>query len=222
MFLYETHMHTSPVSACAASLPTEQVRAYKNRGYAGIIVTDHFPNGNSGCPRGLSWVEKMVFFISGYEQAKKEGDLCGLDVFFGLEFNVHGQEFLTYGISPEVLFDNPDMDALSVEEYSALIRKNGGYLAQAHPFRSAWWIETQGPVAPGLIDGIEVYNAGIPEKENNKALKYARLHGLPMQAGTDCHYAETPYCSGVALQKKADSIFDVIEAIKSNRAVLID
>jgi hypothetical protein len=217
MFKYETHMHTAPVSNCAVSSPEEQVRAYKDRGYAGIIVTDHFINGNTGCLPCLTWAEKMAFFASGYTRAKKEGDLCGLDVFFGIEYNINGQEFLTYGLSPEHLFENPGMDRMTVAEYSAFVRGNGGYLAQAHPFREAWWIKNPGPAAPRLMDGVEVYNVNMSADVNKKASKFARLHGLALQAGSDSHFAETPVVSGVALNRKAGSIFDIIDAIKSGR-----
>jgi hypothetical protein len=222
MFLYETHMHTAPVSACAASSPAEQVRAYKARGYTGVIITDHFFNGNTGCPAGLSWVEKMAFFFSGYNLAKEEGDLCGLDVFFGLEYNVHGAEFLTYGLSPELVLNNPDMDRFTVAQYSDFVRENGGYLAQAHPYRTAWWIENSGPAAPHLIDGFEVFNASMPKELNNRAQKFARLHNLPMQAGTDSHFADIPFSSGISLKNKAESIFDIIEALKNKDIEMIN
>ncbi|MDR0293751.1 MAG: PHP domain-containing protein [Oscillospiraceae bacterium] len=220
-YLYETHMHTSPVSACAASSPASQARAYKRRDYAGIIVTDHFTNGNSGCPPGLPWDEKMAFFASGYEEAKKEGGRCGLDVFFGWEFNVEGTEFLTYGLSLDFLLAHPDMDKLPIRQYSGLVRSAGGYLAQAHPFRTANWIRNPGAVAPDLMDGVEVYNAGIPDEANTKAFDFARLHGLPVQAGSDSHHEILPFSSGIALPKKAESIADIIDAIKTNRAELI-
>jgi hypothetical protein len=222
MFLYETHMHTFPSSACAATTPAAQVRAYKDRGYAGIIVTDHFTNGNSGCPHDLPWEEKMAFFVRGYEEAKAAGDLCGLDVFFGIEFNVGCTEFLTYGLSPALLYKTPDLDRLGVKEYSAFVRRSGGYLAQAHPFRKAPWIIKSEPVAPALIDGMEVYNAGDMGKESNhKAKKFARLHNIPMQAGSDSHYEDIPFASGIGLRKRAKSIFDIIEAIKAGEVTLI-
>lgn len=41
-YLYETHMHTSEASACAGSTGAQMARAYKEAGYTGIIVTDHF------------------------------------------------------------------------------------------------------------------------------------------------------------------------------------
>jgi hypothetical protein len=221
MYLYETHMHTAPVSACASSSPARQVQAYKKRGYAGIIVTDHFINGNSGCPSRLPWEEKIAFFISGYERAKAEGELCGLDVFFGFEYNVNGLEFLTYGITPEILLSNPGMDRLSAASFSAFVRENGGYLAQAHPFRSAVWISNPGPAEPGLMDGMEVLNASMDNRTNNKALEFARRHGLAMQAGSDSHHFSDNAMSGISLSKKASNIFDIIYEIKSGTAELI-
>lgn len=220
-YLYETHMHTSPASYCAGASPAEQAAAYKARGYTGIIVTDHFFNGNSGCPPGLPWEDKIAFFSSGYSEAKREGELCGLDVFFGLEYSVRGTEFLTYGLSPELLREHPGLDGLTVEEYSAFVRGHGGFLAQAHPYRTARWIQNPFPVAPSLIDAVEVYNAGMSDRCNEKALQFARIHHLPMQAGSDSHYEDAPLTSGIALAKKADSITDVIEAIKARRAELI-
>ena len=99
-FLYETHMHTHPVSACAVSSPEEMVRYYKEQGFTGIVVTDHFINGNTNCPQHFSWEKKIEFYASGYNRAKIEGDKCGLDVFFGLEYSYQGTDFLVYGITP--------------------------------------------------------------------------------------------------------------------------
>jgi predicted metal-dependent phosphoesterase TrpH len=221
MYLYETHMHTSPSSACANCTPAEQVRAYKRRGYAGIIVTDHFINGNSGCPSYLSWEKKIEFFASGYKKAKKAGVSCGLDVFLGWEFNCNGKEFLTYGLTLEFLLANPDIDRLTAEQYSVLARSSGGFLAQAHPYRDGWWIADPNPARPDMMDAVEVYNASMPDDVNAKAREFARLHGLPMQAGSDSHFSGHSFASGIALTKKAKSILDIIEAIKTNQAELI-
>jgi hypothetical protein len=220
-FLYETHTHTSPVSACADISPAEQVRAYIDRGYTGIIITDHFVNGNSTCPRDLPWKKRIEYFASGYIKAKKEGDKCGLDVFFGWEYNINGTEFLTYGLSVEFLLKHPEIEHLSAKQYCAFIRSSGGYSAQAHPYREGFWIANQYPVDPNFLDGVEVYNAGIPDHVNRKALDFAELHNLPMQSGSDSHHKNLPFAGGIALTKRAESIFDIIEAIKTKQAELI-
>ena len=115
-FLYETHMHSSEVSACSIRNAVSQVRFYKDRGYTGIILTDHFTNGYTHCPRNISWYDKMKFTMSGYEKAKKEGDLIGLDVFFGWEFTIKGSDFLTYGLGFDFLLAYPDLDRLSIDK----------------------------------------------------------------------------------------------------------
>ncbi|MCL2198374.1 MAG: PHP domain-containing protein [Defluviitaleaceae bacterium] len=221
MFKYETHMHTYPASACASSTPEEMVRFYKNMDYTGAIVTDHFFNGNSGCPKNISWVEKVKFFAEGYFRAKKEGDMCDLDVFFGLEYSFSGTDFLVYGVTPDWLLEHPGFDKLSLGEFSATVRAAGAYLAQAHPFRDAFWIANPSPADPSLIDGIEVYNASMPDRANKKALAYAEKYGLAKQAGSDAHdnYLRRP--SGILLNYRAKDIFDIIAALTTGQVNLL-
>ena len=213
-------MHTAQVSACAVSTAAEQVARYKDCGYTGIIVTDHFINGNSTCPRHLPWQDKMAFFAAGYEAAKEAGAECGLDVFFGWEYSLRGTDLLTYGLGMDFLLANPGMDKLSIQEYSALVRANGGYLAQAHPFRYAAYIQNPFPVQPEYLDGLEVYNASMPDEVNSQAFVFAKNNGLPMQAGSDAHNASLPYFAGVWLDKKANGVQDIITAVKSGRVKL--
>ena len=222
-YWYETHMHTSESSGCGMSTAAEQVRAYKERGYQGIIITDHFINGYSTCPRSsrISWEEKMSYVVLGYEAAKKEGDRCGLDVFLGWEFTVKGSDFLTYGLDWDFLMDHPDLDKLNVKDYSAVVRENGGFLAQAHPYRDLSYIQHKLPVDPKYVDAIEVYNASDPDISNEKARKFAKKHGLPVQAGSDSHCSNTRFTSGIMLNRRAENIYAIIEAIKNKKVSLI-
>jgi len=221
-YLYETHMHTSEGSKCALSTAAEQVRAYKNRGYTGIIITDHFINGYCTCPRDLPWDKKMHYVISGYTAAKAEGNRCNLDVFLGWEFTHKGLDFLTYGLGLDFLLAHPHIDRLDPTEYSKVVRENGGYIAQAHPFRNRNYIVKPKPVDPSLLDGIEVFNAADPIESNKKALKFAQEHNLAMQAGTDSHMADKKRASGIVLQYPAGGIQDIINALKSGEVELLD
>ena len=220
-YLYETHMHTAEVSACAHASGAQQVAAYKKLGYTGIIVTDHFINGYTTCPKNLSWEKKMRFFASGYEEAKKAGEKQGLDVFFGWEFTIRGSDFLTYGLDLDFLLANPGLDKLEIDKYSALVRNSGGYLAQAHPYRDEYYIENPFPVEPHYLDGVEVFNIMDKRASNFMALTFAEKNNLPKQAGTDAHGRGNVNYSGVALQKKAESIYDIINAIKSGNVKLL-
>jgi hypothetical protein len=221
MYIYETHLHCSPVSACGADKPEDLVEIYKSLGYAGFILTDHFFNGNSGCPKDYNWENKVRFFLSGYERAKKAGDKCDFDVFLGWEYAIHGSEFLTYGLDGGFLLAFPAVDKLDIESYSSLVRQEGGYIAQAHPYRDAVWVRNPFPVAPHLIDGIEVFNASQTPEINKKAYDFACLHNLPKQAGSDAHSINIPFPSGIKLNNRAGNIHDIIKAIKEKKVELI-
>ena len=223
MYLYETHMHTSAVSACAVSSAAEQVRAYKKMGYTGVIVTDHFFTGHIRYTNARNWDKKVEFFASGYSLAKKTGDQVGLDVFFGWEYTIYGLDFLTYGLDMDFLLEHPRLErGVRIEEYSRLVRQSGGYLAQAHPFREAYWIPRPTAVMPAYIDGVEVFNSNMPDVCNLRAHTFAKKHSLPMQSGSDSHEV-SPYSfqSGIILEKRAKTIHDIIDAIKSGSAELI-
>ena len=223
MFLYETHVHTSSVSACAVSTGAEQVYVYKAMGYTGIIVTDHFFTGNIRYTSASRWDKKLDFFASGYNEAKVVGDKIGLDVFFGWEYTIYGLDFLTYGLGLDFLLANPRLgNAVCIEEYSRVVRENGGYMAQAHPFRQAYWIPYPKAVNPAFIDGVEVLNGNMTDDCNAQAFKFAKKHSLPMQAGTDSHEAGSYYgLSGIKLGKRAETIHDIINEIKSGSVELI-
>ena len=109
-FLYETHMHTCQGSACGRATGKEQARVYKEAGFTGIIITDHFFGGNTAVDRSLPWEERVDLFWKGYEDAKEEGDRIGLDVFFGLEQNIHFDEYLIYGLTKEYMKAHPEME----------------------------------------------------------------------------------------------------------------
>ena len=219
MYKYETHIHTHPVSACGHNTPQEMVRAYKDKGYAGFIITEHFFNGNTGCRPNLPWADKVDYFLTSYNEAKDEGERLDFDVFLGWEYAIQGSEFLTYGLTEDFLYKNVDCHLLDIEAYSTLVRANGGYLAQAHPYRQEFWVKHPFPVAPHLIDGIEVYNANQPPEANQKAMDFAILHNLPKQSGSDAHSTQIGYggpAGGIILKERAKSIQDIITVIKGH------
>ena len=70
-YLYEVHLHTTAASACAKSAGSEYISFYKNLGYDGIIVTDHFFNGNCCVPKNLPWEERVDIFCSETDRDSK-------------------------------------------------------------------------------------------------------------------------------------------------------
>ena len=60
-YKYETHLHTSQASACASASGDDYIEKYIQAGYAGIIVTDHFFQGNTCVPNHESnWGQPII------------------------------------------------------------------------------------------------------------------------------------------------------------------
>jgi predicted metal-dependent phosphoesterase TrpH len=212
-FLYETHMHTCLASKCGKSTGKEHARFYKSIGFTGIIMTDHFFRGNTAVDRELPWEERIDLFWRGYEDAKEEGDRIGLDVFFGLEQNFQGDEYLVYGLTKEYMKAHPEMEHWTRRQQLEEVHKAGGCVIQAHPFRIRNYM---GKIRLGtaFCDGIEAANAGNEQIDDARAMLLGRERGLVMTAGSDNHLSG-PLSSiyGVELEKRLTSIADYVKII---------
>ena len=221
-YKYETHMHTSEGSACGVSSGEAQVQAYYDAGYTGIIITDHFFNGNCAVRRDLPWEDRVEMFCKGYEHAKKKGDEIGLDVFFGWEANFDATEFLVYGLDKEWLMKHDDILSWDIEEHYRRIKAAGGMLIHAHPFREAPYIR-EVRLFPDYVDGVEVFNAAnerLNPRFNSDAVQYAKEKGLPMTGGTDSHSVKNTG-AGMIFGRKLNSIFDYMRAVYGHEGKVI-
>lgn len=220
-YLYETHTHSSQASACAFSTGAEMVRAYAERGYSGLIMTDHFFNGNTGIRAGLPWDKRVDLFLKGYEDALAEGEKIGFRVFLGWEYADRGMEFLTYGLDKEFLLDHPDMLSWTIEKYLTAARQAGAFIVQAHPFREASYIK-EIRLYPDYVDGVEVVNTSHRDPSyDKKALEFAIENKLLMTSGSDSHSVDYKLTGGMAFEHKLESIEDFIKATRSGNYSLL-
>ncbi len=63
MYRYETHLHTAPVSRCARASVEESLEFYKNLGYDGVFITNHFLDGNLNYDRQKTYAERIEFLF---------------------------------------------------------------------------------------------------------------------------------------------------------------
>ena len=220
-YLYETHLHTSPSSACGISRGSEYIKAYIDKGYTGIFVTDHFYNGNTGIPRDLPWREWVNNFCQGYEEAKNTGDKLGFDVFFGWEetFDLC-DDYLIYGLDKNWLIEHPEARYWTRGEQYRAVKESGGCVVQAHPFRERHYIKKI-VLSTGCVDAIEIGNsANHKESFDALARRYAEHLGLPFTAGSDVHDVQIVRDGdifGIYLDKKLNSPADLVQAILNNQ-----
>ncbi|MGN0401622.1 MAG: PHP domain-containing protein [Acetatifactor sp.] len=224
-YLYETHLHTSEGSACARSTGAEIAKAYSKAGYAGIIVTNHFFYGNTAVDRSLPWEQWVEGYCLGYEEAKKEGDKLGLQVFFGWESGYGGPEFLVYGLDKAWLLCHQEIKDATVEEQYELVHEGGGIVIQAHPYREAPYIHKIA-LFPDYVDGVEGYNASHSSlalskrhpEYNDRAVAYAGEHRFPMTAGSDQHSTGMLW-GGMEFSRRLKDIQDFNHAVLNREAL---
>lgn len=221
-YLYETHCHTRESSRCGKAAAEETVRFYKDQGYDGIFVTDHFLGGNTTAPAELSWRRRIDIFCGGWAAAREAGEKLGLKIFFGWEFANRGTDFLTYGLDRAWLLDNENLDKMDIGDYLRYVRGQGAYVVHAHPFREDFYIPCI-QLMPRLVDAVEVVNANRKEFENARAAEYAQNYGLPVFAGSDNHDAgrQKRLC-GVETDAPLSSEADLIAALRAGAYRIFD
>lgn len=196
MYLYDVHVHTSETSQCGKVDAKTAVHMYKNAGYHGLVITDHFHGDYFNTLAG-SWKDRVNEYLRGYRIALQEGEKIGINVILGIElrFEENYNDYLIYGIDEDFLYENEYLYKMNIKKFHEYIHGTSIMIYQAHPFRAAVF-----PEKPEHLDGIEVYN-GNPrhESHNEKAVEYAKKHNLKMISGSDFHQAGDLARGGIVL-----------------------
>jgi predicted metal-dependent phosphoesterase TrpH len=214
-YLLDTHVHTDEVSPCGKVPARKLVNLYKEAGYDGIVITDHYYRGFFEKMPGWDWSRKIDAFLAGYREALDQGGKVGLDVFLGAElrFTEHENDYLVYGIDPDFLLTHPCLYDLGLKGFRELIRNRDILLYQAHPYRVGL-----APAEPALLDGVEVFN-GNPrhDSQNPLALQFARENGLKMLSGSDFHQVEDLAGGGIVLKERITSVAELVKFLQDGR-----
>lgn len=188
MYLYETHLHTSPVSRCGRASVQQTVEFYKAQGYAGIFLTNHYVEANRDPEHLPTFESRIEFLCSDYEQAVQIGKEIGLSVFFGVEISYMGTDFLIYGLDKVWWLSHPEIEQMPIRDRLNFLAENGALVIHAHPYREAHYIECI-RLFPRYIHGVEIYNANCTPLENEMADIFAKKYDLLPFAGSDNHNA---------------------------------
>ncbi len=213
-YIYETHLHTIEASACSGTPGADYIEYMSGLGYSGIIVTDHFFNGNCAVPRNLPWNERVEQYCSGYEHALEAAKGTDFTVLFGIEYNFQGDEYLLYGVDKKWLLDNPDIMDKSRSEVHEAVNKAGGIMIQAHPYRERDYLDTI-RLAPSSVDGIEGFNAANPDYQNAWGYKYGKEHNFLMTGGSDVHRMIQEDMGGTSFPYRIETIQDFVKAFRA-------
>ena len=200
------------------------VAAYKQKGFTGVVVTDHLMNVQSHAEPEIDWNRRVEKQLAGYYAALEAGEKLGLTVYCGWEltYQDNAEDYLTLGLSPQFLYDHPWLERYDIEKYRDAVHAAGGILVRAHPYRRAWYIKKPYVEREGIADAIEVFNGGNSSQEaNDMALAYAQKHNMPMTGGSDAHHVDETARGYIALEKKAESYAELCEAIRTGKAIVM-
>lgn len=175
----DLHCHTSASFDCLAS-PDAVVRAAAARGLTHLAITDH--DRIDGALRARDAAPNGLTVIVGEEVRTADGDLVAL--------------FLTAPVAPH----RPAVETI------AEIRAQGGLVGIPHPFDRFRGSMLKGAPAAGAVaatagaddvrlealaaqvDWVEAHNARVVGGSGNeRAVLFARAHGLPGVAASDAH-----------------------------------
>jgi histidinol phosphatase-like PHP family hydrolase len=221
MYKIETHLHTVYSSRCGHLDAQTLVSAYLEKGYHGIVVTDHFNRItceylDADYSRPTHAAE---LFLQGYRLLLEEGQRQGMRIYKGAEFRFDGSDndFLVFGY-PDALLHDPDTTfRQGLTTFYPRCKATGALLVQAHPYRACCC-----PVDPRYLDGVEVHNRN-PNREDRDApaLEFARAYGLIQTSGSDCHHPSQIGNGGILCHTLPQTDAQLVELLRSGNYELI-
>lgn len=217
MYKYETHLHTYPVSRCGKADVYESLDFYKQNGYAGVFVTNHFLDGHINIDAEIPYEEKIQFYFSDYEKGVEYGKKIGINVFAGVEITYKGTDFLIYGLDKEWYLKHPEIMKIKKSEELKFLMEEGALVIQAHPYREDSYIDHI-RLFPRCVHGVEVINSSRNEFENKMADLYAEHYDLLKFAGSDNHCAGgRNFLAGMCSKTPILSEQDFVERVKTDQ-----
>jgi len=214
IYKYDTHVHTKEVSPCGKVPAIEVVKLYKDAGYHGIVITDHYCDSFFESLYSLSWDEKIDRYLKGYNMALESGKKLGLKVLLGMEirFIENANDYLVYGFDEDFLRENKELYKLNLKGFRELTKDKNILIFQAHPFRPAMI-----PAPPELLDGIEIFNGNPRHNSNNDlAYEYALKNQLLMLSGSDFHQKGDVAAGGIIISESIDNSKEFSDIIRNN------
>lgn len=214
MCKYDLHVHTEETSPCANVAAADMMKIYKENGYSGVVITDHYRPVFFNNSKFTNWQDKIDDFLKGYRIAKSLGDKYDIDVLLGIELafnNTKTNDFLIYGITEAILKESPDLLSLGLEGLSKFCSQNDLLLFQAHPLRGYCHLEDI-----TLLDGVEVHNGNPRHDSHNDEIEViAGENDLYMISGSDFHDLGDENNGGIFTSHRIKTNDDLIKVLKS-------
>ena len=217
-YKYEIHSHTKNTSRCGQLDAEELVRLYKDAGYSGIVITDHYSPMTFKPAEFFNKSKALEHYLQGYRKAKQFEDES-FSVLLGMELRFYAtvNDYLVYGITEEMLYQLPFLLPLYIKRASKLLRQKGCLFLQAHPFRQ---LITR--ANPKYLDGVEVFNGKATKEANELSERWANeINAKIKTSGSDCHRKTGVGLGGIITTEPIKTNDDLVRILKSGEYKLI-
>lgn len=215
----ELHAHSKEISSCGKLSVEELLELYRNAGYDGIVLTNHF---NRETALRLSKENNGDFeeiFHSAYEKMALLGKNMAIQVFYGYEIRFDGSsnDYLVYGMDRETAKEYDTLFQMTPEKFGTLAKEKGFLFYQAHPFRKGMTI-----VEPSCLFGMEVKNTHPRhDSRNDMASAWAEKFGLHKIGGSDCHQKQDAAGSGIITEKEISTLEALVAVLREDAYTII-
>lgn len=212
----ELHAHSSPASGCSEVPADELVRVFKEAGYDGIALTNHFIANSDYTGSKDNTIE---MFKKDIYLAQETGDKLGIKVYTGAELRFHNHsnnDYLFFGYTLDELPDIFDYLNTDLETFVKEYKKEGSLLIQAHPFRN-----NMIRMNSDFLDAIEAFN--VHQNHNSRvavAAKYAAAEGKIMTVGSDYHHPGFEGISATRTKTLPKDESELISIIKNDDFIM--
>ena len=223
MLKFSMHIHTNMRSPCGKVEPKRIVSLYKEKGYDGIIITDHYMKWIFAMNNLDTNMQKFQFFIEGYRETYKYGKEQNLMVFLGMELNlckynrlnstypVH--EFLLYGLTESFIKKHPKLYELTQKELFDLCNKNNILMVQAHPFRPKSVVAD-----PKFMHGVEILNKNKRHDScDSLAQNFCKEHNFISIVSDDFHEEEDAGQTAILFPDDTTTIQKIVQNLRERK-----
>jgi predicted metal-dependent phosphoesterase TrpH len=159
----DLHVHSSERSDCGRATEEAQIRAAIGAGLDAIVFTDHWH---------LVPLERLKRLNDTYAPFK---------IFGGVEVVADQEDFIVVGVRDPML----EKSGISYADLHALVRKQDGFLALAHPFRFHSGIRAD--IEQFKPDAIELHSPHTPKSAEPQIREIATRLKLPTLCDSDAH-----------------------------------
>ena len=205
---YDFHCHTRNGSLDARVDVLEYAGLLKEKGFAGMMVTDH--NSYRGYREWLAVREET-------------GGLEDFVVLRGIEYDTLDAGHILVVMPDEVELQVLEVRGLPVRRLTGIVHRCGGILGPAHPYGAKFlsaMCSKRLEREPDLIhefDFVEAFNTCERPESNRKAAHLAARHGKVCFGGSDSHKVDYIGMAYTEIREPVTCANDLIRLVKEGR-----